>query len=87
MYVCMYVCMCVSMYVCMYACMYVCMYIRMYVHTCFVLTNPSIPSSRCKHCINFDLFKFCFMRGGTQGFPLVNPLNSVFFKFMMQITS
>jgi hypothetical protein len=28
--------------------MYLCMYIHTYVHTCYVLTNPPIPSSRCK---------------------------------------
>ena len=31
----------------MYACMCVCIY----VHTCSVLTNPPIPSSRCKHFV------------------------------------
>jgi hypothetical protein len=35
----------------------------------------------------YVLFKFCFTREGTQGSPLVNPLNNVFFKFMMLITS
>ena len=33
-------------YACMHAYMYVCMYV--YVHKCYVLTNPPIPSSRCK---------------------------------------
>ena len=35
----------------------------------------------------YVLFKFCFVREGTQGSPLVNPLNNVFLKFMMQNTS
>ncbi len=34
-------------YVCIHLCMYACMY-HTYVHTCYVLTNPLIPSSRCK---------------------------------------
>jgi hypothetical protein len=60
----------------MYVCVYVCMYdtcVCMYVYT-YVHT-----------C--YVLFKFCFTREGAQGSPLVNPLNNVFFKFMMQITS
>ena len=39
----------------MYVCMHVCMYIRtymLYVHTCYVLTNPPIPSSPCNHMAN-----------------------------------
>jgi len=32
--------------VCMYV--YICMYVYTYVHTYYVLTNPPIPSSRCK---------------------------------------
>jgi hypothetical protein len=102
---------CISMYVCM--CVYT------YVHTCYVLTNPPIPSSRCK-CFVFlrpvyillhkrtntrpppcnvlknvlfiffkaitlffcVLFKFYFVREGTQGPHLVNPLNNVFFLYL-----
>jgi hypothetical protein len=36
-------------YVCMYVC--ICMCICMYVYTCYVLTKPPIPSSRCKHFV------------------------------------
>jgi hypothetical protein len=32
---------------------------------------------------HYVLFKFCFTREGAHGPPLVNPLNNVFFKFMM----
>ena len=32
-------------------CMYVFMYVCMYIHTCCVLTNPPIPSSRCKYFV------------------------------------
>jgi len=35
----------------------------------------------------YVLFKFYFTREGTQGSPLVNPLNNVFLKFVMHITS
>ena len=96
----------------------------MYVHISYVLTNPPIPTSRCKYFVVlrpvkillhergckrpppcnviknvffiflkaitlyiYVLFKFCFTREDTQGPPLVNPLNNVIFKFMMQITS
>jgi hypothetical protein len=43
------VCVCVCVYVCVCVC--VCVYVCAYVHTCYVLyvlTNPPIPSSRCK---------------------------------------
>jgi hypothetical protein len=33
------------------------------------------------------MFKFRFVREAAQGSPLVNPLNNVFFLFMMLITS
>jgi len=48
MYVCMYVCISVHLYICMSVCLYVCMYIHTYIRMCYVLTNPPIPSSRCK---------------------------------------
>ena len=58
----------------------------LHVHTCYVII---IPSSRCKHFVIFVLLRFCFMKEGTKGFripPIVNPLNNVFLKVMMQIT-
>jgi hypothetical protein len=47
-YVYMCVCVCVCVSVCIYICMVACMKLCMYVHTCYVLTKPPIPSSRCK---------------------------------------
>jgi hypothetical protein len=34
--------------------MCICVSICMYVHTCYVLTNPPIPSSPCDHIINLS---------------------------------
>ena len=48
--------------------MYVCI-IRMYtyVHTCYVLTNPPIPSSPCNHMANLHKLFFCIAREGPRG--------------------
>ena len=65
---------------------------------CFVFLRPKNLTSRLKTFIYYILaavfascfyvlFKFRFVREGTHGSPLVNPLNKVFLKFMMQITS
>ena len=70
------------------------MYVFMYVYTYVVCiyTYIRVTSKLIRpHAVNASwfcvLFKFCFMREGAQGPPLVNPLNKVFFKFMMLITS
>jgi hypothetical protein len=47
--VCVCVCMYAYIYVCVCVCVCVCLYT--YVHTCYVLTNPPIPSSRCKYFV------------------------------------
>ena len=62
--------------------MYVCMY-----HTYYVLINPPMPYITSSPLCLLRVFTSCLKREGTQGSPLVNPLNNVFFKFMMQITS
>jgi hypothetical protein len=54
--VCVCVCVCVLyiyIHIHTYVCMYVRMYghVRMYVHTCCVIINPPIPSSRFKHFV------------------------------------
>jgi hypothetical protein len=46
-------------YICIFVCTYIRMYVHkniqkyvcMYIHTCYVLTNPPIPSSRCKYFV------------------------------------
>ena len=71
MYVCVHVCMCVCVCVCIYT----------YVRTCYVLTNPSIPSSRSKHFIFLRPNFFYIARELTQGSPLVTTFK-IFFIFM-----
>jgi hypothetical protein len=84
-YVCIYVCMYVYLYIHMY--MYMYMYMCMYLHTCYVLTNPPIPSSRCKHYMFWRPNKFLLhKRANPRGSPLVTTLNNEVSKFMMQIT-
>jgi hypothetical protein len=76
------------MHACMHACMFVCMYVCMYyIRTCYVLTKPPIPSSRCKHYVILRPVEILLHERGYPRVPLVNPLNNVFIKFMMQITS
>ncbi len=83
---------CMHVYVCiMYAC--VCMYalyIRMYytyyirIHTCYVLIAQPyhiIRPHAVKDLLNFVLLKFCFVREGTQEFPLVMCLKCLYFFF------
>ena len=41
-----------------------------YVHTCYVLVNPPIPSSPCKHLVFLRPFFFYFTRQLTHGSPL-----------------
>jgi hypothetical protein len=69
------------MYVCIYMHIYVCMYVYTYIHTCYVLNNPPIPSSRCKCFVFCVLFKFCFIKGLTQGPPVVTSLKCPFYFF------
>jgi hypothetical protein len=63
----------------------------MYVHMCCVLIRPPIPyitSSRYKKdLINFVLKSFCFIKGLTQGSPLVTNLIIYVFKIYQVITS
>ena len=57
-----YVSICMCVYVCMYECMYACMYVL----TCYVLTNPPIPSSPSKHFIKLRPNFFDITRELTQ---------------------
>jgi hypothetical protein len=74
---CMCVCVCICMYVCMYVSKYVCMDGWMYIHVTSEPIHPFRP-----HAVNDTFFcvllKFCFIKGLTQGPPLVTSLKKSF---------
>ena len=59
----------------------------MYVHTCCVLTNTPIPSSRCKHFVILRPVKILLHARGHKGPPLQRPLRMFFFLICDVITS
>ena len=88
-YLCMCEGMCVCVYVCMYVCVYVCTYVCihrpiqnspcLYVHTCYILTNPHILSSRCKHFVFLRPNLFLHHKIANPRVPPCNDLNLFFF--------
>ncbi len=77
-YACIYVCMNVFMHVYTYVCMYVYASCVCIIHTCYVLIDPPIPSSRCKHFVFLRPIFFYFTRELTQGPPLVTTFRFFF---------
>jgi hypothetical protein len=82
-YLCVYIYfICISIYIYIDICLYI------YVYTCYVLIHPPIPyilrSHAVKDFVNCVLKSFYFIRGLTQGPPLVTTSKMWFFKFKKQ---
>ena len=78
---------CLFLHICMYvisfhndAYIHVCMYIHTYVHTCYVLTNPPIPSSHCKHFVFLSPNCFLLHKRTNQRVPPCNDLKNTVFQ-------
>ena len=64
--------------ICMCVCVCVCMDVRMYVYTCYVLTSPPIPSSRCKHFVGLRPNIFLLHKRADPRVPHCNDLENLF---------